>query len=175
MWLANIEHEFVNLQIFEGQDRATLAERNPTLKIPMIEDGNDVIFDSRVIFRYLTEKFDFPNLSWQQENQLTLIDAATDSLVQMLLLGRSDIDTSEDKMYFKLQRERVDSTLLHLDSLVEQGHFRDWHYPSICLYSLVDWIEFRRLHDLQNMQQLLAFHEANIERIEVTATDPRSD
>ncbi|GAA0859672.1 hypothetical protein GCM10009114_34020 [Aliiglaciecola litoralis] len=174
MWLANTEHEFINLQIFAGKDRVILAERNPTLKIPMIEDDETVIFDSRVIFRYLSDKYQFPSLSWEQENQLTLIDAATDSLVQMLLLGRSDIDTSEDKMYFKLQRERVNSTLSHLNELVTQGHFSDWNYPSICLYSLVDWIEFRTLHDLQQMPDLLAFHNANHQRIEVTATDPRS-
>ncbi len=175
MWLANSEHQFINLQIFDGPDREILAKRNPTLKIPMIEDGDEVIFDSRVIYRYLTQTFAFPSPSWEQENQLTLIDAATDSLVQMLLLGRSDIDTSEDKMYFTLQRERVDSTLGHLNELVKQGHFADWHYPAICLYSLIDWIEFRTLHDLQNMDGLLAFHQANEQRIEATATNPRNE
>ena len=174
MWLANVEHEFINLQIFAGKDRETLAERNPTLKIPMIEDQDVVIFDSRVIYRYLTDKFDYPKPSWEQENQLTLIDAANDSLVQMLLLERSEIDTNGDKMYFKLQRERVDATLQHLNDLVEQGHFKDWHYPSICLYSLIDWIEFRTLHDLSGMDALLEFHQDNNQRIEVTATDPRN-
>lgn len=173
MWMANVEHEFINLEIFAGKDRETLAERNPTLKIPMIEDDANVIFDSRVIYRYLTEKFDYPVPSWEQENQLTLIDAATDSLVQMLLLGRSEIDTSEDKMYFKLQRERVESTLSHLNDLVSQGTFEDWNYPSICLYSLIDWIEFRTLHDLNNMADLRAFRDSNSQRIEATATDPR--
>ncbi|GAB5381468.1 MAG: hypothetical protein Alis3KO_34120 [Aliiglaciecola sp.] len=173
MWMANVEHEFINLEIFAGKDRVTLAERNPTLKIPMIEDDANVIFDSRVIYRYLTEKFDYPVPSWEQENQLTLIDAATDSLVQMLLLGRSEIDTSEDKMYFKLQRERVESTLSHLNDLVSQGTFEDWNYPSICLFSLIDWIEFRTLHDLNNMADLRAFRDNNSQRIEATATDPR--
>jgi len=174
MWLANSEHQFINLQIFDGPDREILAKRNPTLKIPMIEDGDEVMFDSRVRYRYLTQKFEFPSPSWEKKNQLTLIDAATDSLVQMLLLGRSDIDTSEDKMYFTLQRERVDSTLGHLNELVKQGNFADWHYPAICLYSLIDWIEFRTLHDLQNMDGLLAFHQANEQRIEATATNPRN-
>lgn len=173
IWLANVEHEFINLQIFDGKDRELLAKRNPTLKIPMIEDESNIIFDSRVVFRYLTQKLDYPVLSWEQENQLTLIDAATDSLVQMLLIGRSEIDTSEDKMYFKLQRERVESTLSYLNELVGQGVFDDWNYPSICLFSLVDWIEFRTLHDLNNMANLRGFHDKNCQRIEATATDPR--
>lgn len=173
MWLANVEHEFVNLEIFTDQDREILAARNPALKIPMIEYNSEFVFDSRVIYRYLSSKFDYPTPSWEQENHLTLIDAATDSLVQMLLLSRSDIDTRQDKMYFSLQRERVDKTLSCLNDLVEQGFFDDWHYPSICLYSLIDWIEFRTLHELSEVPSLLAFHQKNQQRIEVTATDPR--
>lgn len=173
MWLANVDHEFISLEIFTGKDRELLAKRNPTLKIPMLEDGSEIIFDSRVIYRYLTQKLRFPAPSWEQENQLTLIDAATDSLVQMLLLSRSDIDTNTDQMYFKLQRERVDATLAHLNRMAQDGHFSDWHYPSICLFSLIDWIEFRTLHDLRHVPNLLDFHQDNLLRIEVTATDPR--
>ncbi len=175
MWLANTQHEFINLEIFEQNDRELLASRNPTLKIPMVEYQDKVIFDSRVIYRFLTEQLQFPSPSWEQENQLTLIDAATDSLVQMLLLSRSEIDTNEDKMYFRLQRERVDKILQHLNALVADGDFSDWHYPSMCLFSLIDWIEFRRLHDLAQCNGLLEFHQQNTGRIEVTATDPRNN
>jgi glutathione S-transferase len=49
IWLANTEHEFVNLLIFEDQDREVLAAKNPTMKIPILEDyvsGHyQVIFD----------------------------------------------------------------------------------------------------------------------------------
>ena len=173
IWLANEDHEFINLQIFSGEDRELLARHNPTLKIPMLADGEVVIFDSRVIFRYLVEKFDYPRLSWEQENQLTLIDAANDSLVQMLMLSRSEIDTAGDKMYFNIQRERVDGILQVLEDLLEEGHFDDWNYPAICLYCLIDWIEFRTLHELTEFNGLREFHARNNERIEATATDPR--
>ncbi len=173
IWLSQVEHEFVNLQIFEEKDREHLARRNPTLKIPMLEFEQEVVFDSRVIYRFLTEKFDYPKPSWEQENQLTLIDAANDSLVQMFLLARSEVDTKTDQMYFKIQRERVDATLQHLNSLVLDGEFDNWNYPAICLYCLIDWIEFRTLHDMVGMDALLKFHQDNVERIEVTATDPR--
>ena len=76
-------------------------------------------------------------------------------------------------MYFNLQRERVDTTLQHLNQLVEEGYFSDWNYPAICLYCLVDWIQFRTLHDLSGLSSLLSFHQDNQQRIEVTATDPR--
>lgn len=173
IWLANNEHEFINMDIFAGDDREDLAARNPAMKIPMIEHDGETIFDSRVIYRYLSEKLSFPSPSWEQENHLTVIDAVNDSLVQILMLQRSDIDTDADHMYFRIQRERVDTSLRYLDDLVERGFFNDWHYPSICLYCLIDWVEFRMLHDLSDVANLREFHENNADRIEVTATDPR--
>ncbi|MFT4937944.1 MAG: glutathione S-transferase [Paraglaciecola sp.] len=173
IWLANTEHEFVNLQIFADRDREILAQKNPTLKIPMLEDSQHTIFDSRVIFRYLSTKLDYPSISWHQENQLTLIDAANDSLVQMFLLAKSDIKADEQILFFKLQKERVNLVLKELNSLVEQQHFSAWNYPAISLFCLIDWIEFRELHNLHGLTALRDFHAENIQRIEVTATDPR--
>lgn len=174
LWLANVEHEFINMQIFSGPDRELLASMNPTLKIPMIEDDGKVIYDSRVIFRYLSDKFDEAPLSWQQENLLTLIDSANDSLVQSLILQRSEIEEDNNKLVFRLQNERIQSILAHLNRLVEEGEFSSWHYPEICLYCLVDWIEFRELHDLSAMPALLEFQARHNDRIEVTSTNPRN-
>ena len=173
IWLANTEHEFVNLQIFSEQDRQILAAKNPTLKIPMLDDGEQTIFDSRVIYRFLTAKFNDPQLSWEQENQLTLIDSVNDSLVQMFILSNSDIPADEDKLFFKLQKERVNAVLVQLNDMVANQQFASWHYPAVCLYCLIDWIELRNMHNMQGLTDLLAFHDENAQRIEVTATDPR--
>lgn len=173
--LANVEHEFINLQIFSADDRATLASMNPTLKIPMLEADEHIIFDSRVIFQYLSEKLGMTPLTWDEENQLTLIDAANDTFVQLLMLKRSDFDIEQDKLYFNLQRERIDTTLTTLDTMVNEGYFNQWNYPAMCLYSLVDWIEFRELHTLIGLDALKRFRVEHAERIEVTATDPRSE
>ncbi|MBU3003858.1 glutathione S-transferase family protein [Paraglaciecola arctica] len=177
IWLANTDHEFINLLIFSEDDRQILAAKNPTMKIPMLEDEingkEQVIYDSRVIYRYLTDKFDDPVLNWQQENQLTLIDSANDSLVQMFILSNSDIQADEDKLFFKLQKQRVNGVLVQLNEMVAKQQFASWNYPAICLYCLIDWIEFRNLHNMQGLTDLLAFHDDNAQRIEVTATDPR--
>lgn len=173
IWLFNTEHDFVDMQIFAGADRDALLKMNPTGKIPMLDDNGTAVFDSRVIFRYLTQKLEFPVLSWEQENHLTLIDAANDSFVSILLLQRSDIDVTNDALFFNLQHDRVEATLAELDNLVAKGFFNDWHYPSICLYCLIDWVEFRQLHNLNGLDHLKSFHQRNHDRIEVTATDPR--
>jgi glutathione S-transferase len=175
--LANIEHEFVNMQIYQEAGREVLITKNPAMKVPALEHFEDgkstLLYDSRVIYRYLCAQHDFPGISWEQENQLTLIDAVNDSLVQMFQLSQSDVIADTDKLFFKLQKERVNNVLAELDEQVQEGLFDRWHYPAICLYSLIDWIEFRNLHNLKGLGALLDFHQDNTQRIEVTATDPR--
>lgn len=171
--LASTEHEFLNLNIFSLNDRALLASRNPTMKVPCLEDGSEVILDSRIIYNYLAEKYNYDPLSWEAENQLTLIDAVNDSLVQLLLLKRSDFDIEQEKLYFNLQSERIDGVFSILTKQCNEGKFAGWHYPEICLYSLIDWVLFRELHDMRHYPELLDFHEKHQNKIEVTATDPR--
>lgn len=171
--LASTPHEFINLEIFTGKDRELLASRNPTLKVPCLEDEGQMVFDSRIIYRYLADKLGHQRLSWDQENQLTLIDAACDSFVQLLILSRSDIDISEDRLHFRLQKERIEAVLTTLEDQLIQGGFEQWGYPEICLYSLIDWVEFRELHTLASYPELRRFREKHADRIEVTATDPR--
>ena len=56
LWLNDTDYEFVNMDIFAGPGRALLKEKNPALKVPALEDGEQMVFDSREIFRYLQTK-----------------------------------------------------------------------------------------------------------------------
>ena len=110
-------YEFVDLNIY-GADRDELRKANPAMKIPVLHDGDDVVYDSRVISRYLQEKLDLPHLSWEQENQLTVIDAVNDSMVTLLLSQRSGLDTDrEEVMFYQLQHERIALSLKALEEL----------------------------------------------------------
>ncbi|QCZ92683.1 glutathione S-transferase family protein [Salinimonas iocasae] len=171
--LSQTPHDFVSLNIYEGEDRETLASKTPVLRVPCLEDDGHLIFDSRVIHNYLTEKYQYAALSWEQENQLTTIDGVNDSLVILFQMKQSGIEADRDAMIVRNQRERIDASLRALNQQVENGHFDSWHYPSICLYTLIDWIEFRQLHNLKEMDALKSFHEKHSDRIELTATDPR--
>lgn len=173
IYLTNKDHEFINLDIFAEQDRDLLTRNNPAQKIPALIDGEQCIYDSRVIFRYLASKYQEQPLNWTQENLLTLIDAANDSLVSMLVLQRSNIDTEQDTLFFNLQRERVEQVFIALDKEVAQGAFSDWYYPAICLFCLLDWAEFRALAKWQHFSYLKEFHQQHAMKTEVLQTDPR--
>jgi len=171
--LVNQPYEFISLNIFETAGRETLIRLNPTRKVPMLQDGELVVFDSGVIFRYLCQKFDLPALSWADENRLTMINAVNDSLVEILLCQRSGLDTQSDKLFFNLQHERVQGTLQVLEQQASAGQFVDWDYLAISLFCLLDWAEFRSLVDLKAFPALRQFVEQTRDRPAVSETDPR--
>ncbi len=165
-------YEFIDLNIY-GEDRDELRNRNPALKIPVLHDGDEVLYDSRVIFRYLAAKLGLPALSWAEENQLTVIDAVNDSMVNLLLAERSGVDTSEDKMLWALQKERIRLSLKALESMVKDGEFQPWDYRAICLYTMLDWGIFRELLEPEQMPNLTRWLGEQQERPDIRSTDPR--
>lgn len=173
LWLAGEPYEFVNLNIFDSEERKILQSYNPAMKVPMLLDGEQPIFDSRVIFRYLNHKLQRENLSWHDENLLTLIDNANDSLVTILLSKRSDFELSDDRLLIKLQYDRIHNTFAELEQAAQQGDFDAWHYPAICLFCLLDWTAFRALHDLSAYPALNAFKDKMMTQPMVAETDPR--
>ncbi|MDX1537784.1 glutathione S-transferase family protein [Arsukibacterium sp.] len=171
--LADAPCEFIKLNILEGADRETLAAMNPTLRIPMLIDAEQTIFDSGVIYRYLAAKQGIEALSWYQENQLTVINAVNDSLVMLFQCSRSGLDTNEDKLFYNLQRERIATSLFVLEQQAANVEFASWRYPAMALYTLLDWIMFRELLELDDYPALLAFVAANKQQPMVAESDPR--
>lgn len=171
--LATTAHEFINLNIFAAEGRQTLTAINPALRIPMLDDAGQVIFDSGVIYRYLAPKLGIAALSWYQENQLTVINAVSDSLVMLLQCSRSGFDTNDDKLFFNLQRERVATSLYVLEQQADNGEFAQWDYVAMALYSLVDWTLFRELMEFDDYPALLAFLAQNKSQPMIKDSDPR--
>lgn len=168
-----IDIDFETIDIYSSEGREQLKAKNPALKVPAILDGDTCIYDSRVIFRYISEQHNLPALTWQQENLMTLIDAVNDSLVVLMMSARSDLDTTADKMIFNFQHERIDTIFRLLEQHVNDGEFGQWTYPAMCLYCLIDWVHFRELVPLQNFPALNAFLELNAQQPGVAVSDPR--
>ncbi|PCM42956.1 glutathione S-transferase family protein [Marinobacter sp. ANT_B65] len=172
--LLDEEHyDFVNLDIY-GADRDEIRRNNPALKIPVLESDGQEIYDSRIISRYISAKQGRDPLTWDQQNQLTLIDGANDSAVTLLLAKRSGLDVdTPGVLFFDLQRERIMTTMRTLAAQVEDGQFEQWNYPAMCLYCLVDWLDFRDLVDFSGVESLLAFRDSRKTNPWVAETDPR--
>ncbi|MBB1487602.1 glutathione S-transferase family protein [Oceanospirillum sediminis] len=173
LWLEGEDYEFMDLNIYSPQGREVLKTYTPAMKIPMLVDGEQKVFDSRMIYRYLNDKLRRKALSLEQENNITLTDSVLDAFIIILLSNRSGIDASQDAMIYNLQRERVALTLPVLEEKVKAGEFDEWQYPAICLFSTLDWITFRDLFDFGDYPALSAFREQHLSRTIAKKTDPR--
>lgn len=173
--LNDTPYELESVNLF-GEDREKIKEVNPTLKIPMLEDTANpdvpVLFDSGLIYRYLVEKYNFQGLSFSEQNWLTVIDACSDSLINIMLMRRSGIDTNKDKMYFNIQRERQKVTFDLLEEEVVKGTFNTWNYLSISLLVLIEWAKFRDLYDFSGLPAINSFVERNQQQNGVSETKP---
>lgn len=161
------------LDIFAEDGRNTLVQHNPTRKIPFLTHDDLTIADSGLIMRYLTEHQQLPEMTWWQANQLVQIDACNDSLVELLICHRSGLDTSEDRLFFNLQYERIAALLSYLNEQCVKEAFLESSYLKISLYCVLDWILFRDLYNLQDFAALVAFHQVQSNLPGVAQTDPR--
>lgn len=173
IFLENIEHEFVALNIYGPEGRAQLSKHGPIKQIPILIDGENTIYDSRIIYRYLNEKYKKEVLTFHDENIITMINACNDAQVNLLMLIRSDVDVDQDKLFMNNQRNRVKDLLDSLNEIAATNEFDEWNFKSICLYCLLDWMLFRALQDLTPYSNLLRFVEKNSSRKIVQDTDPR--
>lgn len=173
VFLSGLDHEFININIYEEEGRSILKAINPALKIPMLVDGEKVIFDSRIIFQHLNQAYVKDAWTINDDNNLTLINAANDSYVELFLLEKSGIDTSQDALFFNLQHERIQSTLDVLNTSASQGSFDTWNFASISLFCLIDWALFRSLNTFDAYPHLYTFYQNNLDRPIVKSTDPR--
>lgn len=173
--LAQTQYEFEAVNIF-GESREALKEINPTLKIPMFEDVSNpnlpILLDSNLAYEYISELLDIPALDWSQKNDLALINSCNDSLVNMMILTRSGVDTRDDKLYFNIQRERCASTFHYFNKKIRDGKLQDWNYITISLLVLIEWAGFRNLFDFSSHESILTFVEENQHHVGVSETAP---
>ncbi|WP_105200086.1 MULTISPECIES: glutathione S-transferase family protein [unclassified Pseudoalteromonas] len=166
----NLAVSFQHLDIFSPDGRKFLLAHSPVAKIPFLVDGEQVIYDSNVVYEYLSAHFKLPSMSWDERNQLTVINAANDSAIELLLSQRSGFDTNEEHLFFDLQKQRI---ALCLDALEQQVAAIQHSYVCASLFCLLDWLQFRELHDVTPYPALMAFWQAQKTSPHAQATDPR--
>lgn len=173
LWLEGENYEFLDLNIYNEEGRKVLETYTPAMKIPVLVDGEQSVFDSRVIHRYLNAKLKKDILTLDQENNLSLIDNMQDSFIIQLMTQRSGINPKGDILILNLQKDRINNTLPLLEEKVKAGEFDQWQYPAMCLFALLDWITFRELFDFSVFPALEQFRQNQLSRSVVKSTDPR--
>ena len=171
MAMYDLEHEFEIVNIYDDQTRKEFTRITPIRKLPVLVANNEAIFDSHVIYQYLSEHHDLPALNLHQHNLLSVTDAVLDSLIILFMGKRSDLPVDDSKLLFKLQMERLPHNLEWLNQHTDD--FKQWHMPSMSLVSLLDWAEFRDLHSFEDYPALLQARAEHQQRPSVVNTLPQ--
>ena len=172
LFMADMTYEFSQVNIFEESSRAQFRPISPIKKLPVLQDGEQFIFDSHVIYHHLRKLKNLAEASLTEANQISVIDAVTDANIILLLSQRSGLATEEDRLIFRLQRERIPDSLQWLEQAAEQGEFDSWHYGSMSLIAMMDWLEFRKLHLFEKHPVLQAVRQRFADLDEVQSTQP---
>ena len=172
MLLENVEYKFEEVDVYNDAGRAKFEAITPIKKLPVLVDGNSTIFDSHVISQHLCKKKEIAELTIEQSNIVSVIDAVTDSLIVLFLGKRSELPVSKEKLLFKLQLERVPSSLAWLEAQAGKGVFEEWGLGVIALISLLDWAEYRELYCFSAFPFLLAAKQQHAQRDIVCTTAP---
>lgn len=174
MYLHEQPYQFKEINYLDPAQNEQLKKINPIMKIPVLVHGNQVVFESRVIQRYLAPLLEDRAFSFDEENILSMMDGALDSLINLFLIKRSGVDINNPSyFYFERQRERVGLICDELTKYLAQGQFFEWNYLTQSLYSFLDWASFREFLDLNKYPDLKRWVATQTERPDVKATDPR--
>ncbi len=158
-----VDFELEVVNYMEEPGKSYLQSISPINKLPILIDGQQKIFDSRVIYNYLARRHDWKALTVDEENLVSAIESGMDTCVNLFLLKKGGLDPASDNWYLQRQRERVPSVLDYLKPWIEKlnpSQVSDWNFASMSLYSFLYWAQFRGMLDLSGRPECLKFLEA---------------
>lgn len=153
--------KFEPLNYFEEAGNKHLSSISPFNQLPILMDGDQPIYETRVMFNYIAKKQNLKPLTMDEENILSAIDAIISSGVNLFSLRKGGINIDDESNYFLVrQKQRIPTLLKHISPwAAEQQPERDWNYLTMSMVSLVYWIEFREVHSLKDFPELTAFRD----------------
>lgn len=152
---------FKPVNYLEEEGNAYLKAVNPLNQLPMLLDGDQPIYDSRIMFNYLSKKYNLTPLTIEEENTLSAIDTALASAVNLFSLRKGGVNINDDSNYFLVrQQERLPAILNHLGPwATSQRPETDWNYLTMSLFSMLYWMNFREIYDVKKHPEMMSFLE----------------
>jgi glutathione S-transferase len=164
--LKDRDYEFIKINIFDSADRESLKKVSPHMRIPILVDGEKVLWDSTIIAEYLQ---DTP-ICIEEKLNLNLINELTDSGLMLFQLRMFKLDPSEESRLHSLQQSRVSNVLSYLEFQLEKMSERSKEW----LYMTLDWFDYREVLDWRtNHTSLLKFFDNYTPSKWLKESDPR--
>tara|TARA_B100001971_G_scaffold84647_1_gene78232 strand:+ start:344655 stop:345209 length:555 start_codon:yes stop_codon:yes gene_type:complete len=135
------DYEFIITNIFDDEQSAIIEKLNPTKRIPLLVDGDKVIWDSLLIAEYLIGEFDI-----KTKKDIVLLNEATDAGVCLFQLRKFDIDANDEGIFSKNNLKRIALVLDYFETKLDEIEpiVKDW------LFCSLDWFKFRDVYQWQD-------------------------
>jgi glutathione S-transferase len=172
-----IPFEFKILNFVDDkEDAIELSKLTPINKVPLlIVNGDQKIFDSRVIANFLMLKHKIKALTVEEENMVSCAYTCLDVGVTMFLMKRDGYDMTSDGFFLRRNRERIPKSLAYMESWASQLNPEnpgDWNYASMSLFTFLYWAEKRAgVVKLSEMPKYASFFEKFSQAPGVRETD----
>lgn len=173
MALEGFDYTLELVNIYDDKERTEFTKLTPIRRLPILIDGEQAIWDSHTIYHYLCDKQGEGHLTLDQHNLISVIDAVTDSMILLFQCKTSNLDTSAGPLFYNLQHGRIEESFAWLEQQAADGHFDDWHYPTMCMFSTAAWAQFRHINDMSSYPALQAMLMRHGDRDIVTLTQPK--
>lgn len=156
--------------------QALLRGVSPIRKVPVAVIDGRTLFDSRVIIDWLTTTRGWggvvpPRDRWREQNLVSAIDAALDSVIQLFYLKRDGV-AAEASPFAQRQLDRADAIFAWLAKEMVPGF--DFGWPEIALITALDWMDFRATYPTERAAGLAPIRAAFAERPSVASTRPHT-
>ncbi|MBC7428975.1 MAG: glutathione S-transferase [Bacteriovorax sp.] len=153
--------QFRPLNYFEEVGNKVLRETSPFNQLPILMDGEQPIYETRVMYNYIAKKQNLRPLTINEENILSAIDAIISSGVNLFSLKKGGMNIDDESNYYLVRQKLRIPTLLKFVTpwAAKQHPETDWNYLTMSMVALVDWIEFREVYSLKDFPELKSFRE----------------
>jgi glutathione S-transferase len=163
-----IAFDFKPIDYLKKEDADFLLQVNPVNKIPVLLANGKSLLDSRIIYQKLNQHFKIENLNDEEENILSCVYGAMDTTINLFMMKRFGIDIHQSNSYFDRNHARIQNLLEHLEK--NSNLFSSWKFPSMLLYSYLEWATFRQMISLDSYSQLKKILETHKNQADVIAT-----
>ncbi len=163
------DYEFETLKALSPEGVKKLESYGPVRRIPILIDGEKVIFDSSLISEYLLAKKSIV-LSLDEKLTLKLIDELCDAGIILFQQKLWEIDPLWENEFSKRTDARANAILDQLEQYAANDSFtqlqKDW------LFCVLDWINLRQVFDWTLRSNLLSLYKKLEQSDKYTSTRP---
>ena len=156
-----IDFEFRILNFVVDRVHAeALAKESPINRVPILMDGEQTIFDSRVIVNHLIKKHGLRELSLDEENLVSAAYSCMDSGVVLFLMQQDGFDVNGPGFFLARQRERIPRNIEFMTPWardLDPANPRDWNFASMSLFAFLFWAQARELIKLADYPEMVSF------------------